>query len=144
MSNQIIIKEFDDRRWMRSEVFQELMKIASKEEGCGCECDKEQDCDNCGCGQASDDEELLVFDQLGFTGDPMNEDMMEDNSTEIAKEKSMSEQFDEDEAEFSEIVSRLSDEAEELIEEGKTAEAFVIERKVRQIKYNLREMEKLA
>ena len=133
MSNDIIIEEFEDRRWMRSEVFQELMRVAEvkdllhKDAECS-ECDIDANDEHCGF-EADDD----------YWAEAMQ------HVVDCSKEElDCQMNYKEDEGKFSALALSLMKEAEVLLDEGNAAGAFEIEKKVWQIKHNLRKMKQIA
>lgn len=129
MSNDIIIEEFDDRRWERSVVFQEFVRIAEAKDLLH----KDVGCESC----AAEDDKLSTTENDWEEATQYVIDCEEQEEQEKINYK-------EDEKKFSELASSLMKKAEALLDEGKAAEALEVERKIWQIKHNLRKMKQIA
>jgi hypothetical protein len=119
--SEIIIKDFDDRRWMRSEVFGELVRIANEENWFTKEAEKHAACPGCQC-QSEDN-----FD--------------DDVEADLAENEEFKKAYEEDKKKFAEFAGILFKKAERLTKQGDHAEAFKLERRARLIKDELRKAE---
>jgi len=136
MSNDIIIEEFEDRRWMRSEVFQELIRVAGAKKLL----EKDANCGTCG-EDAEDGSDLKDNYRVLDVDDDYWTEAIQYVSDSAAEEEI---NYAEDEKKFSELAISLMKKAEKLLDEGNAAEALEVERKIWQIKHNLRKMKQIA
>lgn len=127
MKNNVVIEELDDRRWERSVVFQEFLRIAEVKNLLEKETTE----------VSADDYELSADDEYWAQAAQYVTDSLEQEEQERIN-------YEEDEKKFSEMATSLMKKAEALLSEGNAAEAFEVEQKIWQIKHNLRKMKQIA
>lgn len=125
MSNDIIIKNFEDEKWIKSEVLDGLMSIAKKEI---MESEASQN-----------DEDMIPEEAMENLALDMEEIDYEDDDNEEVLE-----QYEEDKKRFATLKKVLMEKSDRLAKEGRLDEAFEVERKMWQIHYSLRNMKKLC
>lgn len=137
-NNSIIIEDFDDRRWERSIVYQELLKIAKNknmlkisEEWPKMEDDLETEPER---EQKSEPE--LDLKEESSENDEM---YFEDEESEEDKR-----QFEEDYEKYSRIMNNMLKNSEDLYSEGRREEAILLEKKAYAISLNLDKMREVV